>query len=103
MDQYLGCKSIPEVPNRLGWYSGLQGKTAIYPLESGELLGRVRKGTSQQIRISLLLSTEDPVKGIKIDWSNFRYLNFGSANGWCPDPDFKNPVFELPFVLNPKK
>ena len=98
---HLGCKSIPLVPHQ-GWYFGLHASTALDPLETGEILGRVRKGASQRIRISLLLSTEDEAKGIKIDWSNYRYLAFGSPNGWCPDPNFRNPVYELPFVLNPK-
>ena len=80
----------------------MHASTALDPLETGEILGRVRKGASQRIRISLLLSTEDEAKGIKIDWSNYRYLAFGSPNGWCPDPNFRNPVYELPFVLNPK-
>jgi hypothetical protein len=98
----LGCKSIPLVPHQ-GWYFGLHGSTALDPLEIGEILGRVRKGASQRIRISLLRSTEDEAKGIKIDWSNYRYLAFGSPAGWCPDPNFRDPIYELPFVLNPKQ
>ena len=94
---YLGCDSHP----RSTWDFKLQSRRSLAPLASDEIAGRVRKGTTQQIRVGMLLSTADEVRGTKIDWSNHRYLAYMDSGGACPG-NFQGPIFELPFVLNPK-
>lgn len=94
---YLGCDSHP----RSTWDFKLQSRRSLAPLASDEIAGRVRKGTTQQIRVGMSLSTADEVRGTKIDWSNHRYLAYMDSGGACPG-NFQGPIFKLPFVLNPK-